>query len=110
MKNLAEIVEELKWEYEWVGIRVQEEEFELGPIYHDSSVWVDNEETEYKLDGICAVRVDEDNVDRRYADSCRHYYGAHAAILVSNRVEYGEDENEIVMKDAEVAYIIRLLL
>ena len=107
MKSLFEIVEKLTCEYDYVGIRIQEEPFCLGPICHDSSVWEDGEKTDTKLDGICAVRVDADNAETRYADSSRYYYGDHAAILVSYRAEYGDDANEIIMKDAEVAHIIR---
>lgn len=105
--NLNEIIEELKWEYDYVGIRIQDEPFCIGPIDHESSVWENGNVTDRKLGGICAVEVDAKNAAARYAESSKRYFGDHAAVLVGETIEYGEDDYEIIIKDAEVAYIIR---
>lgn len=106
---LTEMVE--SGEYDRIGIRGQEEEFELGEIDHCSVNWIDGVETDEELDGICAIEVTEGyydlagDIEKRLA-GMRYYPGEHLAILVSDRASYGEDENEIVMQDAEVVAII----
>ena len=50
--------------------------------------------------------VDAENVEAILEIAREYYFGTHAAVLVSDNAEYGEDENEIIMKGAEVAYII----
>ena len=106
-RRLEEIIEELRMEHEYIGIRIQYEPFCIGPIDHESTAWEDGYETDRKLGGICAVHVDERNAVARYMEAVDHYFGTHAAILVSDCIEYGDDDNEIIMKDAEVAYIIK---
>ena len=64
--------------YEFVGIRTQEETFELGSIEHVSSVWDDGEETGETLTGICG-----------------------------NSAEYGADEGELIIEDAVVVEILK---
>ena len=107
MTKLERIVEELKFDYEFIGIRIQEENFEVGKVTHNSRIWIDGDETEEELDGICAVKVDKTNVEKRFAKANNLYFGEHVAIIVSNDAEWGEDEHEIIMKNAEVAYIIK---
>lgn len=48
--------------YEKYGIRIQEQGFELGTVDHNSKVWVDGEETEDELDGICAINLNSPEV------------------------------------------------
>ena len=98
-------VEELKndddfW-FEFIGVRVQEQEFELGEVKHNSSVWVDGDETDEELDGICAIDVN------KLAYVKVEYPGEHMAIIASNRAHAGEDIGEIVMSDAQVVAIIK---
>ena len=89
----------LNWEYEFVGVRVQEQGFELGAIEHLSHVWYNGDDTGVELDGVCACKLDRLGVNR--------YYGDHAAIICGNDAEYGEDDGEIIIRDAVVAKILR---
>jgi len=103
--------EDLRWScgYTYLGIRSQDPEFEMGEtIYHQSMVWLDGEETEDELPGLCALHVRSEEDFDRLLEVSKNYYGfAHIAILGSNSVEYGEDENEIIMDEPEVLAIIR---
>ena len=97
--------------YEYIGLRAQEQEFSLGTITHNSVNWVDGTETDEELDGVCAVSAMHRyalprDIEKRIAAMDR-YPGEHLAILVSDSASYGEDANEIVMRDAEVVAIIR---
>lgn len=89
---------ELDYEYEFIGLRVQDVPFEIGETNHISHVWIDNEDTGEELDGICVTRIDE--LGREL------YCGDHAAILVSNYAEGGEDYGELILKDAKVVMIL----
>ena len=88
--------------YDYIGIRVQEEPFTLGPIYHVSHIWDDGEDTGEELDGICTINGNADNLEALAAG----YNGDHIAILASNQAEYGEDAHELILRDAEVIDII----
>lgn len=87
-----------KDEYDAVAIRVQESPFELGRIDHISHIWDDNDDTGVELDGICASKS---------IIECQCYYGEHVAILGSNKFEYGEDADEVIMQDAQVLEIVK---
>lgn len=89
---------ELSETYEYVGLRVQEQEFELGKIDHVSHVWDGGEDTGVELDGICVCDMDHLGANR--------YYGDHAAIICGYRASYGEDPGEIIIRNAEVVKII----
>ena len=107
MKMSAEMIQEIKntvekmdlsWDYEFVGVRVQEQEFELGAIEHLSHVWDNGDDTGVELDGICACQLDRLGVN--------NYFGDHAAIICGNEGEFGEDDGEVIIRDAEVVFII----
>ena len=57
MEKINAAVEKYGWDYEFIGVRVQEQEFELGAIDHVSHVWVDGDETEEELNGICVKKI-----------------------------------------------------
>ena len=99
---IEEAIEELEMDYTYIGIRTQEEEFELGEIDHLSHIWDDGDDTGEELDGICAISVKAD----RWQKLVNAYYGDHMAILVGNDADYGEDVGEIIIKDAEVVKIL----
>lgn len=100
IKNIKKVAEEmdLSWDYEFVGVRVQEQEFELGTIEHLSHVWDNGDDTGVELDGICVC-----NLDRLGANN---YFGNHVAIICGNEAEYGEDDGELIIRDAEVIKVI----
>lgn len=94
-----EAANELFYDYEIVGIRVQEVPFELGEMHHCSHVWVDGDDTEEELDGVSILRADR-------AEMARHYYGNHVAIVAGNGYTYGEDDGEIVLRDPVVVEVL----
>ena len=101
-QEIREIMEELHWDYEIVAIRTQEQPFELGKIVHCSHVWDDGDDTGEELDGICGTT--EKGVELHLSG---YYYGDHMAIIAGSSYEYGEDANEVIIKNAEVVKIIR---
>lgn len=98
INKALEIAKEASWDYEVVGVRVQEMPFELGEMDHVSKVWIDGEETDEELDGVCATDVNNLSVNE--------YYGEHVAVVAGNYFEYGEDIGEIIIKDAQVIAIV----
>lgn len=100
IENIKKIAEEmdLSWDYEFVGVRVQEQEFELGTIEHLSHVWDNGDDTGVELDGICVCNLDRMGVN--------DYFGSHIAIICGNEAEYGEDDGELIIRDAEVVKVI----
>lgn len=91
-------------EYEYVGVRVQEQEFELGEITHKSHVWGydDNDEVVdfgEELDGICCTRLE--SLEKN------EYYGDHIAIICGYSATFGNDDGEIIIEDPVVIKIIR---
>ena len=100
IKNIKKVAEEmgLSWDYEFVGVRVQEQDFELGTIEHLSHVWANGDDTGVELDGICVCSIDRLGVN--------NYFGDHVAIICGNEAEYGEDDGELIIRDAEVVKVI----
>ena len=101
IKNIMNRIDEIKEnaECEYVGIRVQENEFTKGEILDNSFVWVDGEMTDEELDGTCAVKLED-------AELIKGYFGDHIAIIGSDSMEYGQDLGEIILRDAEVLEVI----
>lgn len=94
--------EEHCYDFEKLGVRVQEEAFSLGKMTHNSHVWVDGEETDEELDGICVTSIEELS---SVIASGRFYFGSHIALLGAYEYEYGEDMGELIFKEAEVIKI-----
>ena len=99
IKRIEEVADDLFYNYEIVGVRVQEEPFELGEMEHRSAVWEDGEATEETLDGVCVVKHDK-------LAEAQDYYGNHVAIVVGNRYTYGEDPGEIIIEDPVVVEVL----
>lgn len=106
MKMTAELIEKIRelekeysWDYEQVCIRVQEVPFELGEMDHQSSVWVDGDETDEQLDGISTLSV-------KYAQNAEFYFGDHLAIVAGNEYSYGQDAGEVIIRDPVVLEIL----
>lgn len=94
-----EVAEEIFFDYEVVGIRVQEQPFELGEMAHVSHIWNDGEDTGAELNGVCAVKIDQVQFDHQY-------FGDHVAIIAGNKYEYGEDPGEIIIENAVVVEVL----
>ena len=107
INELRQMIDENDWdiEYSKFGIRIQEVPFELGDMDHNSHVWVDGEETEEELDGVCAIDIDSPEAESSL--SGKGYFGNHIALIASDRYEYGQDLGEVILKDATVIYIIK---
>ena len=86
-------------DYEYIGVRVQENEFVKGEILDNSFVWVDGEITDKELDGTCAVKLED-------AELAKGYFGDHVAIIGGDYMEYGQDLGEIIIRDAEVLEVL----
>lgn len=98
IKKIAEEMD-LAWEYTYIGVRVQEQEFELGEIDHVSHIWDNNDDTGVELPGICACKLD-----------ClgeNDYFGDHIAIICGDEAEYGEDYGELIIRDPKVVAVIQ---
>lgn len=116
--EIIEMIENLAWDYAYVGIRVQDGvEFSLGAMEHKSHQFdsrdlfgdqdIDDAE---ELDGVSAYKIN-DHTDAmqdagRIITDCINNYD-HCALLVSDSADYGDDDGEIVMHDAQVAVIIK---
>lgn len=105
IKVLGEIdMAEFEDEYECVGIRVQEDSYgqRVGDVMdHNSRVWIDGDETEEELDGVCAIKSNMTGV------ACE-YFGNTVLVLGSNCYTYGEDAGEVIMQEPTVLAIIEL--
>lgn len=100
IQSAKEIAEELFYDYEVIGVRVQDEPFNLGEIRHLSHVWVDGEDTGEELDGICAQDI------RTVGKVNNGYIGAHIAVIAGNQYTYGVDVGELIIEDAVVVEIL----
>lgn len=94
-----EIAKEFAFDYEKIAVRVQDVPFTAGPMDHCSHVWVDGEETDETLDGVCGQDIT--TIDRYNHNYC----GSHVALVAGNDYTYGEDAGEIIISDAVVIAI-----
>lgn len=108
VEELKGLAEKYTDRYQYVGVRTQEEPFELGEIDHVSSVWVDGDETTSELNGLSATDIHSSalrmhtDCDPRYG----FYFGDHKAIIAGDFAEYGEDLGEIIISDPVVVEIV----
>jgi hypothetical protein len=102
-EKIMAIAEEYEMDYEYIGIRFQEQEFELGELDHASSVWVDGEETDEEMDGVSVIDVRKLGV----LSGSNFYDGDHIAVIGGNSATYGEDLGELVIEDPVVIEIIQ---
>ena len=108
VNELRDMADKYSDRYQYVGVRTQEEPFELGEIDHVSSVWDDGDETDEKLNGVSTTNIHSSalrmhtDCDPRYG----FYFGDHKAIIAGDFAEYGEDPGEIIISDPVVVEII----
>lgn len=105
ISRLKIVADELLDEYEVVAIRTQEPEFSLGKLDHVSHVWIDGEETDEELDGVCCINSQCANkvFGSRFFGG---YPGEHIAIIAGNRYEGGEDYGEVIIADPIVVEVL----
>lgn len=99
-REAKKIAREFDLDYEKIAIRVQDVPFSIGPMDHCSHVWVDDEETEETLDGVCGQDIT--TIDRYN----NNYSGSHVALIAGNDYSYGQDAGEIIISDAVVIAIL----
>ena len=98
LKTLADAnidIDALEDRFAFLGVRVQEETYGLSvsdKIVHSSRVWVDGDETDEELDGVCAT-----NYSNGVYLTQNEYFGRYVLLLGDNKAEYGEDDGEIIM-------------
>ncbi len=103
IESIMNRIEEIKneCEYEYIGIRIQEDAFAEGDVLDNSFVWIDGECTDEELNGTCAINL----YDAKLALE-NGYYGEHVAVVAGDSREWGQDEGEIIIKDAVVIEVL----
>lgn len=96
--------DDFRKEYACYGIRRQEAPFESDgeTMVHNSCIWADGEETAEELDGVCALSLDRFDTLSNAINASRMYYGDYVAIIASNSYEYGQDLDEVILRDPVV--------
>ena len=99
LNRIHAVSEDLFYDYEVIGVRIQEQPFELGEMSHVSHVWDDGEDTGEELNGVCADK--HDNLNGGHT-----YFGGHVAIIAGNSYSYGEDPGEVIIEDPVVVEVL----
>lgn len=101
MSTWAEII--AADEYEYYGVRWVDEadKVAVGDIAPVSRVWVDGEPTDDVFDGACAVHVRQSG-DLAAILAGGVVYMGRPILLGSMEMTYGDDNGEIIMRDARV--------
>lgn len=110
-------------EYDYIGIRADSRDYQIGEVMDNSHQlfqdpqYVDFECTELlypyisegtyagfydggELDGTCALEVSESNIEEMLERVMP--YGNKYYLIGGNSMEYGNDDDEIIINDAEV--------
>ena len=110
-------------EYDYIGIRADSRDYQIGEVIDNSHQlfqdpqYVDLECTELlypyisegtyagfydggELDGTCALEVSESNIEEMLERVMS--YGNKYYLIGGNSMEYGNDDDEIIINDAEV--------
>lgn len=95
--------------YETIAIRVQDSDYGLSigdTVNHLSSVWIDNEETDDFVDGVCALDIEMlKNYRPRLGSG--GYDGNVILVLASDYSgTLGEDDCEVILSDSVVLDVI----
>ena len=99
IRRVEDIASSALYDYEAVGVRVQDVPFAPGPMAHRSHVWDNGDDTGEELPGVSAMRWDA-------AQRHGYYYGDYVAVIAGNAWDYGEDAGEIVIHDPIVIEIL----
>lgn len=95
--------------YEVVAIRTQETPFTLGEMTHQSKVWIDGNETDDNVGGVCATDIDSYGLKMHSSESDTYsgfYFGDHQAIIAGYRYQLGVDDGEVIIYDPVVVEIL----
>lgn len=100
---LAKIAED---EFEWYGLRVmhEDQDYPVGAVLPNSFRWEDGERTTEELDGTSAIHVRGDirSVERGLSalDSYHRACGGRLVLIAGYHACWGEDDGEIVIREA----------
>lgn len=104
MGPLAEQIEQImaQGEYEFYGLRIDEGVLaEVGEVARRSRVWADGDLTDQMLDGTSTLAVDKGGA-QSVLDALAIYHGDQISLLGSYYRAWGEDDGEVIMRDAVV--------
>ena len=101
---IADLVSGHDTDYEYVGVRVHDDQYAIGQTMPDSRRWDDGEPTDDMLDGTSAI----DLRDNRAAQLIQAYMGDYLSIIAGWYASDGEDDGEIVIRDAVVLATIKI--
>lgn len=102
----------------YFGVRGDDKDFEIGTCLEDSYDWdYENDcQSENKLNGTCATKIDylwfdgeEEDIETiaKALDYHKKAYGyKYTTVIAGTDEEYGADENEAIIRNAEVIYKI----
>lgn len=112
IKNLIEDAE-----FEYIGIRADSRDYKVGEVMDNSHQLFQDadcggelvEEGQYagfydagELDGTCALKVSEDNVEEMIAKVKAYGKEKKIYLIGGDSMEYGYDAGEIIIREAEV--------
>lgn len=115
-------------EYDYIGIRADDRDYQIGEVMNNSHQlfqdpqYADFECTELlypyisdgpytgfydggELDGTCALEVSENNIEEMI--EAVKSYGEKTYLIGGNTIQYGNDKDEIIIRNAEVIAILR---
>lgn len=115
-------------EYDYIGIREDDRDYQIGEAMNNSHQlfqdpqYADFECTELlypyisdgpytgfydggELDGTCALEVSENNIEEMI--EAVKSYGEKTYLIGGNTMQYGNDKDEIIIRNAEVIAILR---
>mgnify|MGYP000048076851 FL=1 len=117
VEEIKNIIENAEFEY--IGIRADSRDYKVGEVMDNShQIFQDADcggelvkEGPYagfydagELDGTCALKVSEDNIEGAIAKA--EAYGKKFYLIGGDAMEYGYDDGEIIIKEAEVIAIL----
>ena len=117
VEEIKNIIENAEFEY--IGIRADSRDYKIGEVMNNSHQLFQDadcggelvEEGPYagfydagELDGTCALKVSEDNIEDAITKA--EAYGKKFYLIGGDAMEYGYDDGEIIIKEAEVIAIL----
>ena len=114
-------------EYDYIGIRADDRDYQIGEVMDNShQLFQDPQYTDFEcvellypyisegphagfydggeLDGTCALEVSENNIEEMI--EAVKSYGEKIYLIGGNSMEYGNDVDEIIIRDAEVIAVL----
>lgn len=86
-------------DYDVIGVRVDEVDYQIGDILPASRVWIDGYVTDEVLPGTCAINA---SAPGAIAAAIDLYYGHHVLLVGGMSEGSGDDEDEVIIGNARV--------